>query len=90
MASDKKVFSYSHKKYMETLYFQGGVSLDPRGLMLMIFVGHHMMLLQTKYISCGLLDLKFSLGKSVGIIDPHCDVSLDPKDLIDRIYVGDH
>ena len=90
MASDKKVFSYSHKKYMENLDFQGGVSLDPRGLILMIFVGHHMMLLQTRYISCGLLDLKFFPWEVCGNYRSPLRCQFGPKDLIDRIYVGDH
>ena len=28
--------------------------------------------------------------KSMGVIDPHGEASLDPRGLIGRIYVGDH
>ena len=34
--------------------------------------------------------LSFSNNNSMGGIDPHGVASFDPRDLIGRIYVGDH
>ena len=71
-------------------------SLEPRGLTGRIYVGDHLTLLHTKYISCGPHGfreedfLSFSHYKSTGDIDTKVVASLDPRDLIGRIYVGDH
>ena len=75
---------------------QGVVNLDPRGLIGKIYVGDHLTLLHTKYISCGPHGfreedfLSFSHYKSMGANDPQGVVSLDPRGLISKIYVGDH
>ena len=61
---------------------QGVANKDPRGMMDRIYVGDHLMLLHTKYLSsqpCGFREedfLSISQYKS--------------RDLIGRIYVGDH
>ena len=48
MVSEKKMFlSFSHYKS------RGTANLDPRGLNGGIYVGDHLTLLHTKYISCG-------------------------------------
>ena len=53
-------------------------------------------MLHTKYVSCrpnGFREkdfLFFSHYKSMGSNDPRGVASLDPRGLIDRIYVGDH
>ena len=71
-------------------------SLEPRGLIGGIYVGDHNTLLNTQYISCaphGFREedfLSFSHYKSMGGNDPWRVASLDPRDLIGRIYVGDH
>ena len=44
---------FLHYKPMETLDPWGGAPLDPRGLISRIYVGDHLTLLHTKYISCG-------------------------------------
>ena len=46
----EKIFlKFSHYKTIETIDAPGGNSLDPRG----IYVGDHLTLQHTKYISCG-------------------------------------
>ena len=73
-------------------------SLDPRGLIGRINVGDHYTLQHTKYKSCGphgfrqedFLSFFFPHYKSMGANDPRGMVSLDPRGLIGRIYVGDH
>ena len=74
----------------------GVASLDCMGLTGRIYVRDHYTLLHTKYISCGPHGfreedfLSFSHFKSMGAKDPWGMASLDPRDLIGRIYVGDH
>ena len=74
----------------------GMASLEPRGLIGRIYVGDHYTLLTSQYISCGShgfreIDfLSFSHYKSMGANDPRGMASLDPRDLIGRIYVVDH
>ena len=73
----------------------GVASLEPRGLVSRIYVGDHLTLLYTKYISCGPQGfrediLSFFHYKSMGANDPRGVASLDPSGLIYRIYVGDH
>ena len=75
----------------------GEASLEPSGFVSKIYVGDHLRLLYTKYISCGpqafreedFFDFFFPL-KSMGTNDPRGVASLDPRGLIGRIYVGDH
>ena len=61
-----------------------------------IYVGDHLTLLHTKYISCrphGFRDedfLSFSYYKSMGANEPRRVASLDPRVLIGSIYVVDH
>ena len=92
---EEDFLSFSHKS-MEANDPQGIASLDPRGLIGRIYAGDHLRLLHTKYISCGPHGfreedfLSFSHFKSMGANDPRGVASLDPRGLIDRIYVGDH
>ena len=69
-------------------------SLEYRGLIGRIYVGDHLTLLHTKYISCGPHGFReedfFSHYKSMEANDPRDVASLDPRGLIGRIYVGDH
>ena len=77
----------------------GTASLDPRGLIGRILVGDHLTLLHNKYVCCGphgfreyLLKFFFFFFfhyKSVGANDLRGMASLDPWDMIGRIYVGD-
>ena len=70
-----------------------GSNLDPRGLIGRISVGDHSTFLHTKYLSCGLMVSEkktFLHYKSLETLDPQGGASLDPMDLIGRIYVGDH
>ena len=70
--------------------------LEPWGLIGRIYVGDLLTLLHIKYISCGPHGvreeefLSFSHYKSTGAYNPGGVTSLGPKDLIGRIYVGDH
>ena len=71
-------------------------SLGPRSLIGRIYVGDHLILLHTKYVSFGPHGFReedfLSLFhyKSMGANDPWGMASLDPRGLIGRIYVGDH
>ena len=71
-------------------------SLEPRGLIGRIYVGDHYTLLHTQNIICGPHGfreedfLSFLHYKSMGANDPRGVASLDPRDLIGRIYVVDH
>ena len=72
-------------------------NLDSRGLIGRIYVGDHLTVLHTKYISCGPHGFRgedffkvFSHYKSTGAYDPRGMTSLDPRGFIGRIYVGDH
>ena len=71
-------------------------SLDTRGMVGRIYVGDHLTLLHTKYLSSGHYGfrkddfLSFFHYKSMGANDPQGVASLDPRVLICRIYVGDH
>ena len=71
-------------------------SLVPRGLSGRIYVGDHYTLLHTQYISSGPHGfgeedfLSFSHYKSMGANDHQGLARLDPRNLICRIYVGDH
>ena len=52
-------------------------------------------MLHTKYISCGShvsekIFKVFCIVKSMETLDPRGGASLDSRDLIGRIYVGDH
>ena len=76
---------------------QGMATVDPRGLIGRIYVGDHLSLLPTKYISSrphGFREedffLVFSYYKSMGANDPRSMASLGPRYLICRIYVGNH
>ena len=67
-----------------------------QGLISRIYVGDHLTLLHTKYTSCGPHNfreedfLHFSHYKSVGANDPWGMANLDPRGIVNRIYVGDH
>ena len=70
-------------------------SLGPRALIGRIYVGDHLTLLHTKYVSYkphgfGEDFLSFSHYKSMGANYPQGMASLNPRGLIGRIYVGDH
>ena len=86
---------------METLDSQGWASLEPKGMVVRIYVGKPLEIASlqhtyTKYISCGFHgcreeDFKsFSHYKSMETLDPRGRVSLDPWGLIGRVYVGDY
>ena len=68
--------SFSHYKSMGANDPRGMASLDPGGLIGRIYVGDHLTLLHTKYISCrphGFREedfLSFSPYKSMGANDP--------------------
>ena len=74
----------------------GGASLNPRGLIGMIYVENHWIREHTKYISCGSHGFKekdflsFSYYKSMENFDPKGGASLDHRGLIGRIYVDNH
>ena len=73
----------------------GMANLDPRGLIGRIHAGD-LTLVHIKYISCrhhGFIKedvLSFSYYKSVGANDPWGVANLDPRDMVGRIYIGDH
>ena len=75
---------------------RGVASFDPRALFGRIYIGDHLTLLHTKYISCrphGFTEekiLSFSQSKSMGANDPWGVANLDPSGVVGRIYVGDH
>ena len=76
---------------------RGVARLEPRGLVSRIYVGDHLTLLYTKYISCGpsrfqrkIFLKKIFHYKSMGDNDPRGVASLDPRGFIGRIYVGDY
>ena len=64
----------------------------PQGLIGRIYVGYHLTLLHTKYITCfrEIDFLSFSHYKSMRANDPWGVAGFDPRGLIGRIYVGDH
>ena len=77
MVSEKNIFlSFSHYKSMGDNDPRGVASLGPRGLMGRIYVGDHLTLLHTKYVSCGPHGFrkedfsKFSHYKSMRANDP--------------------
>ena len=54
MVSEENIFLiFSHYKSMGANDLRGMASLNPRGLIDRIYVGHHLTLLHTKYISSG-------------------------------------
>ena len=54
MVSEKKIFlSISHYKSMGGTEPQDVANLDPRGMVGRIYVGDHLSLLHTKYLSSG-------------------------------------
>ena len=75
---------------------RGVASLGPRGLICRIYVGDHLTLLHTKYVSCGPHGFRedvfkfFFHYKSMGANEPWGVAGLDPRGLIGKIYVGDH
>ena len=75
---------------------QGVANLDPRGMVGRIYVGDHLTLLHTKYLSSepyGFREedfLSFSHYKSTGANEPRDVANLDPRGMVGRIYVGDH
>ena len=73
----------------------GVTSLNPRDLIGRIYVGDHLTLPYIKYISCkshGFWEdfLSFSHYKCLWPLDPRDMTSLDPRGLIDMIYVRGH
>ena len=50
---EEDFLSFSHYKSMEANDPRGVASLGPRGLIGRIYVGDHLTLLHTKYVSCG-------------------------------------
>ena len=73
---------------------RGVASLDPRGLVARIYVGDHLTLLHTKYISSGPHCFReeevFPIISLREFKTPWGMASLNPRGLIGRIYVGDH
>ena len=54
MVSEKKIFlSFSHFMSMGANETRGVANLDPVGMVGMIYVGDHLTLLHTKYLSSG-------------------------------------
>ena len=56
MVSEKEIFFlffFFHYKSMEANEPRGTFSVDPRGMVGRIYVGDHLMLLHTKYLSSG-------------------------------------
>ena len=68
--------SFSHFKSMRAVEPRGVANLDPRGMVGRIYVGDHLTLLHTKYLSSGPYDfreedfLSFSHFKSIGVNEP--------------------
>ena len=76
---------------------RGIANLDPRGMVGRIYVGDHLTLLHTKYLSSGsygfIEEAFFSFFfycKSTGANELRSVANLDPRGMIGRIYVGDH
>ena len=98
MVSEKKIFlRFSHYKSMEANDPWGMANLDPRDLIVRIYVGDHVTLLHTKNISGGPLTWfqrrRFLFFMSMGANDPPgtWDMNnMDARDMVGRIYVGDH
>ena len=68
---------------------------DPRGMICKIYVGGHLILLHTKYLSSGPYgfseeDFDFSHYKSMGANEPRGLANLDPRGMTGKIYIGDH
>ena len=87
--------SFSHFKSMGANEPRGVANLDPRGMVGRIYVGDHLMLLHTKYLTSEPYgfreeDLSFSHFKSMGANEPRGVANLDPRGMVGRIYVGDH
>ena len=63
-----------------------------------IYVGDHITLLHTKYLSSGHYGFReedfffffFFHYKSIGANEPRGMANLDPRGIVGRIYVGDH
>ena len=73
----------------------GMANLDPRGMIDRIYVGDHLMLLHTKYLTSGSYGfredfLSFSPYKSMGANELRGVTNLDPRGMVGRIYVCDH
>ena len=96
MVSEKKIFYVFPNMSMRANEPWGMPTLDPRGMVGRVYIGEHLTLLHTKYLSSGPHGfrkedfLSFFHYKSVGAHDPKGVASLDPRVLICRIYVGDH
>ena len=75
---------------------RGVANLDPRGIVGRVYVGDHLTLLHTKYLSSGPYGFgkenfwSFSLYKPKGANEHRGMASLDQRVLAGRIYVGDH
>ena len=68
-------------------------NLDPRGMVGRIYVGDHLTLLHTKYLSSEPYGFRedfwsFSHWKSMGANQPQGLANLDPRGMVGRIYVG--
>ena len=75
----------------------GVASLDPRGIVGRIYLGDHITLLHTKSVSSGSHGFREEDFRKFFRYTALCKhmtswgvVSLDPRSLIGRIYVGDH
>ena len=53
MVSEKNFLSISHYKSMAANESRGVANLDPRGIVGRVYVGNHLSLLHTKYVSSG-------------------------------------
>ena len=63
---------------------RGMANWDPRGMVGRIYVGDHLTLLTTKYLSSGLPIITLRAN------EPRVVANLDPRGMVGRIYVGDH
>ena len=84
-----------HYKSMGANEPWGLASLDPKGMIGRIYVGDHLMLLHTKYLSSGPYDFReedlkfFSHYKCMGDNEPRGMARLIFRGMVGRIYVGD-
>ena len=74
---------------------QGVSSLKPRSMVGRIYVGPHLMLLHTKYLSSGPYGfredfLSFFHYKSMGANELRGKANFDPRGMVGRIYVDGH
>ena len=95
MASEKKIFEVFPIKRMGDRASRRG-QFESQGHDWQDFLGDHLMLLHTKYLSSGPYGfreedfLSCSHYKSMGANKPWSNANLDPRGMAGRIYVDDH